>query len=431
MNQYLKVAVLKNKGRITIASTLIISIIVLTVGFYSSITTSRAASLTYVKDTLSASSTASLASAPSTTANHTIQFVTQTAIKNGDTITIAWDTLAPADEFVFPNAALAGYASSFDLATSSAGQSGCATAVDEAIGGGFSGANRFSLAVSSSTDDMTITVTSTAGTYIATGSCVVVRFGTNAVFGASGTLQITNPGKTAAAGTADINDVKITFTGTPSADTGTALVATIEGVTVSVTVDSTLSFSMAGVAAASCSQGGPGASSTITTTTSTVPFGSSGITSNTFYKGCHLLTVSTNASSGYAITVEENTNLISAGGAVIQDTICGANFCGDTISAASTTPWSTSTDNGFGYTCDGTNCSSFFNSATEYNTFPCRGTTAQCDPGSGDESANTPISSSIPVSAVTSTIVYKLSISGTQTAGSYSNTITYIATPTF
>jgi hypothetical protein len=410
--------ILKNKGRASLVTTLVVSLLVLTCGFYNLITQpAKAASLTSVKDTLSTS-------APATASNHIIQFITQTAIKNGDTIKIELDTLGTTDQFSIG----AFTVSDIDFATSSSGTCSAiqTSSGDENINSSFTGGARYSVAISSSTDDITFTASSTAGTYVATSSCIVIRLGTNAIFQASGTNQITNPAKTAAVGTADVNDIKITFTGTPVADSGSALVATIEGVTVSVTVDASLTFTIDPVASSSCTQGG--SATQVTTTTSTVPFGSSLVAVNTFYKGCHTLTISTNASSGYAVTTEENTNLLS-GANTISDTICNGSTCDET--PANAAAWSTATVNGFGYTCAGSDCVTGFSSGSNFAQFACKGTDAQCNPSTGAETQKTFMSSSTPVSNTTTTVVYKLSISGTQAAGSYSNTITYIATPTF
>ncbi len=406
-------------GSATVATTLIISLLVSASGFYLLSRSASATALTSVKDTLSTS-------APATVANHTIQFITQHNITNGDTIKVEFDTLGTTDQFTVANSL---FFTDIDLKHNNQGSCSGSMA-NQTLGVAFTTvSSTFTVAVSSSTDDITFTATSTAGTYIPSGSCVIITVGTNSTYQSTGVNQITNPAKTAAAGVADVNDVKITFTGTPAADSGSALVATIDQVTVSVTVDSSLSFSISGVAGASCTQG---TGTQVTTTSTTVPFGSSLVAVNTFYRGCQDLVVSTNASSGYAITAEEKTSLLS-GSITLDDTRCdfASAECSEVVSAASTTAWATATNNGFGYTCSGSSCNSAFATATEYNQFSCTGSDAQCNPGSGGEAAQTPISTSTPVSADTSRIVYRLSVSGTQPAGSYSNTITYIATPTF
>jgi len=171
------------------------------------------------------------------------------------------------------------------------------------------------------------------------------------------------------------------------------MVAIIEGVAVSVTIDESLSFSIAGVTNTACTEGGT--ATQVTTTAITVPFGSSGLAANTFYKGCHDLTVSTNAASGYSVTNEVNTSLLrpgtDSGDKTIDNAICDDGSCTAVIGTATTTPWATATANGFGYTCSGTACNAEFNAASEFNRFVCTGSDANCEPGSGGEAvaANT------------------------------------------
>lgn len=406
-----------NRGAASLASVLIVSLVVFGGAFYYIVSQPvKAASLTSVKDTLSNS-------APATASNHTIQFVLQTAVNESDTVVIEFDTLGTTDQFTINSLDYR----DIDLLEGTSGN--CDTPTNENIGP-FDQGNTFSVTINSSTDSITFTATSTAGIHLATSSCVVIRIGTNAVFQASGTNQIVNPAKVAAAGTADIHDIAISFTGSAAADSGSALVAVIEGVTVSVTVDETLTFSIAGVTSGNCTQDG-GASSTLETTATTVPFPSSSLSTNVFYKACQLLTVSTNASSGYAVTGQQNTSLRSSSGNTIDDTTCDDGACTEVVAASTISAWGSATNNGFGYTCAGTPCNSVFSSATEFGQFACTGTDAQCDPGTGSETAYAFASTSASVSNSTSTVVYKLSVSGTQPAGAYSNTITYIVTPTF
>ena len=51
--------------------------------------------------------------------------------------------------------------------------------------------------------------------------------------------------------------------------------------------------------------------------------------------------------------------------------------------------------------------------------------------GSGGETAQNVMTKASPANGDVARVEYKLSISGTQAAGTYSNTVTYIATPTF
>lgn len=340
-------------------------------------------------------------SAPGVPSQQTVSYTSTNAVTAGQTIRIGYT-----DAWTIPTTFTA---ADFAGTTGMTVVAACGAGTDEVT-----------VSSSNTNGDKNVTLTVCSGDTVPAGSKSIV-IGT-----ATGT-RITNPTKVAAAGTADI--YRITIGGTQT-DSGDALVAIIEGVAVSVTVSESLSFSIAGVAAASCTEGG--SATAVTTTATTVPFGTIS-TPNAFFKGCHDLTVSTNAGGGYAITVEEDTSLnrTGAGDLTIDDTGCDSGPCTEVIGATTTAPWATATNNGFGYTCSGTACNTEFASATEFNQFACRGVDADCDPGTGNENKQTPISSTGPVNNQTSRIVYKLSVSGVQPAGTYDNTITYIATPTF
>ncbi len=159
---------------------------------------------------------------------------------------------------------------------------------------------------------------------------------------------------------------------------------------------------------------------------STVPFGSTSST-NSFLHGCQDLTVSTNAANGYSVTGEENTNLIS-GSTTLPDSI-GDNGLMD---ESTFDTWATTSVNGFAYSCKnktGTPC--VLSAVTNYKQFACKGNNASCDPGSGGETSQNVMTNGSPANADKSRVEYKLDISPTQAAGTYSNTVTYIATPTF
>lgn len=151
-----------------------------------------------------------------------------------------------------------------------------------------------------------------------------------------------------------------------------------------------------------------------------INFGS--LTPTTFVNRTNTLTISNGSANGYSVTAFENRQLLSpASGALIPDTTCDDGTCTQSTSAA----WTNTLTYGFGYRCDnvsGTDCASGFSNATYYKQF-------------SDNSA-----SETPVSAMTGTnvgknkqvqITYRVNIANTQAAGTYTNVITYIATPTF
>jgi len=131
------------------------------------------------------------------------------------------------------------------------------------------------------------------------------------------------------------------------------------------------------------------------------------------------LTVSNGSAAGYSVTASENHQLlVPATGALIPDTTCDNGTCTETTSAA----WTNSLTYGFGYRCDnvtGTDCATGFTSADNYKQFDA------------SPSAQTVMSGANVGRNKEVQITYKVNISTTQAAGLYTNTIMYIATPTF
>lgn len=407
----------ENKGQATLASVLITSLMLMSAGLYVFINEAKADALTSIKDVLSTST-------PSASANHTIFFTTSVGLAASETVIV---------DFNFDSATPIPAALDFediDFSFQTTPDGVCDTGDTEIV-----------LAATPLTTTMGVvrtdlnTLTFTNGSVTAAaGSEICIEVGTNAETGVTGVEQIVNSAGSGSPGTAAIDSVVISGT-IGNNDTGTALVAFVEGVAVSVTVDASLSFAIGLVTSGSCTEGG--AATAVTTTATTVPFGSAGLAVDTFYKGCQDLTVSTNAANGYSITTEENTSLLRTGAdaadKTINDATCDSGPCTSVIAAGTTTPWATAASNdGFGYTCSGAACDAAFATAAEFNAFPCQSAVAaSCDPVDGTLAKATPISSAGAVSAQVSRIVYKLSFAGAQPAGAYSNTITYIATPTF
>jgi len=381
----------KNRGRISLSALLIVSLMVLTgLFFVTHNNTVNAAAITSAKDTINNS-------APGATSTHEITFTTPTGVAADATMTIT-----------FPSSFTTGTLDFTDIDLTDDG-------VDVAFADVASAA-LWGATTTGVTSGYTLTNGSAA---VAGGSVIVIQIGDNATASATGDAHFTNPGKTAAVGTADI--YTITIAG-GFGDSGDMLIAVIEAVTVSVTIDETLTFTIAPVDLGDCNTTF-GSEAGATTTTSTVPFGT--ITSaNTFNHACHNLSVSTNASSGYVVTTETDTSLQS-GGVLIDSGSCTGSSCTEITEGA----WGTNTDNGFAYTCDGTDCVITVN--TNYKTFACTGvTTTECLP-SGGETAQNFMSNTGSVNNSTTSIEYRISLSGTQEAGTYTSVVTYINTPTF
>lgn len=217
-------------------------------------------------------------------------------------------------------------------------------------------------------------------------------------------------------------------------------VVLIEAVRVTATVESSLSFTIAGRSSGSTSCG---QAANITTTVYSVPFGSLSA-ANTFTNGAHDLEVSTNAADGYSVTVGANDQMGLAGVACtgdvgeanncIQDTICDSPACDHT--STNVNDWETAGNNGLGYSLESSDGNN--NAEWEYD-----GTSGNCD-GTGEDfcaaqfadsedgqTGQQIMSDNGPVDSENIYICYRISISGTQPAGNYYNTLTYIATPQF
>ncbi len=243
------------------------------------------------------------------------------------------------------------------------------------------------------------------------GSVLQVKIGLNA---SGGNAQITNSTAATYSVTADATQE----------DAKDALIAIVAGVTVSATVDETLTVAVNAVSAgANCDDNG-GTPTEITTTSTTVPFAT--ISTETFYNGCQRIDVDTNAAGGYNVTVAQTQVLTSGGNTVAEGT------CDGTCADATLGGWETATNNGFGYCADD------------------RAGNAAADAGivSGDQCDDaTPLYytfftdpteptvdfmfSSGPISGDQTNVSFHLSVPGDQAAGAYTNTVYYVATATF
>lgn len=224
-------------------------------------------------------------------------------------------------------------------------------------------------------------------------------------------------------------------TGTTIEDIGTK-VAPVEGVLVSVTIDETLNFTIAGVSSANINSvcGLTPAGNLVTSTAMAVPFGT-GVTANTFYNAAQQLTVSTNAPGGYSVKVEENDQMGKEGkvctGATageadncIKDTTCDGGTCSQTTSGE----WVTATNNGLGYSLSnvsGTDASFLYNeSARSFST-------KQFADQEVPETKQNVMSNAGVVNGSSACVLYRMSVSGTQPAGYYYNKVKYTASAIF
>lgn len=223
-------------------------------------------------------------------------------------------------------------------------------------------------------------------------------------------------------------------------DDGDVLIAHISDVTVSVTVEESLTFSINGRTEGECETTGTGPwpdhTYAASVTASAVDFGNIS-TFNTFHHGCQRIAVATNAVNGYVVTQETDTSLQEASGTEIDSGTCDAGTCDDITNGA----WSTATNNGFAVSCDtvqdddaGSVCGDLsgvnpWTEVTNFRRIPCVGAAADCSPD-----ATEPLNNIMEDSGTGDDIIdvnYKISIDPTQAAAVYTTQVTYIATPTF
>lgn len=141
--------------------------------------------------------------------------------------------------------------------------------------------------------------------------------------------------------------------------------------------------------------------------------------SNTFSTASHTLTV-TAPGQGYSVTAIESSRLQNSADPLdfIPDTTCDSGSCTDTSAGV----WTVATNNGFGYNVSGDDKASDFTDSTYFRPFP--------DASLG-ETPTVVMTSSNAGKNRTSTVTYQLSVPGSQAGGSYSNQITFIATPVY
>jgi hypothetical protein len=330
-----------------------------------------AAALTTLSDTQSSVKV-------STPSDHTIQFVTPTGVAAGTNITI---TFPPG----WTIGALA--TTSIDFATSTSAT--CSGFADALISNTASG-----LTWGVSTTTSVITITSGTAT-IPANRCVQIEIGSNATSSGTGSTTIVNP----SSATTSIITIGGSF-----GDTGsiTANIIADDTVVVSATVQQSLTFVIS---------------------TTTIYFGVLGSgaakyasSTNTAGDGtetiAHTLAVSTNAPSGFAISVRGQTltsqqnasNTISAIGATAASSTPGTEQFGIRVTESGGV---------------GTSVSAPFDFATSYGYGATATTSASLASGSGA----TPVS--------TYSLRYLTNISATTEAGTYAANLVYVATANF
>jgi hypothetical protein len=131
------------------------------------------------------------------------------------------------------------------------------------------------------------------------------------------------------------------------------------------------------------------------------------------------LTISTPTGHGYDILAIASHPLATLGANyTIPDTKCDASDCTSSTSGA----WTSNSTYGFGFNANGNGTSPYF---TNTNYFRCFAN------NSSGESAKVIMSENTPVKNHSAVITYKINIPPTQSAGTYQNSINFIAVPKY
>lgn len=200
--------------------------------------------------------------------------------------------------------------------------------------------------------------------------------------------------------------------------TGDTRVAIINDVTVTASVDTSFTFQVFGTNAGTSVIG---TTTTATTTATSIPFGTLPLTRAV--TGTQRLSVATNASNGFVVTVYEDQPLTSDAGDIIYLFNNGATSSVPTQwLAPSSTITQYNTYGHFGVTTDDDYLSDQFAGGTKYvgSIITPQIIFEQNGPADG---VTTDIGST--------TVGYTVQIGPLQAAGDYTNTLRYVATPTF
>jgi hypothetical protein len=283
-------------------------------------------------------------------------------------------------------------------------------------GSGYSAAGSSGTCTGSGNSNCTITLTVTTPSAQTGGATVLVPV----------TIGITNPTVTNTTYFVRITTVDGSSATIDGPNSPAFAILTGTSVAVSATVDPNLTFSIASV-----NSGGTvnGATTTVTSTAGTVPFGT--LVSGSSQIAAQDLTITTNAGSGYTITASHAATISGNPPLVAVNNVDNIDTFNDSgASNASPATWSApagstaDVDTGyFGYTTnDAALCTGTGNRFTSSGGNKWAGTTTI-----GQEVA----CSTTGVSSQTTRVGYQVQINSLQPAGSYAGTVILIATPTY
>lgn len=196
-------------------------------------------------------------------------------------------------------------------------------------------------------------------------------------------------------------------------DTTTVQYTYTDGQQATVSVDPTLSFSVAGITGnGALTVNGSTITNTLATTATTIPFGTA--TTGVNKVAAQTLTVTTNAGSGYTVYTRYTGQLNNGGGGTIADFTTGgaSNTTPQTFSAAGT--------EAFGYTTEDTTLGT--------------GTAARFSGGKWAPFTTTNAEvafNNTPIASDATKVGFQVGVAGTTKAGAYTTTVIYTATPVY
>lgn len=143
------------------------------------------------------------------------------------------------------------------------------------------------------------------------------------------------------------------------------------------------------------------------------------LTPNTFSTKTNTLTVSAGGAGGYNVLASANHPLkLPASATTIPDTTCDSGSCTEIQAGV----WTNTSKYGFGFNMTGDDIASDFTDSTYFRQFADTAST---------ESPQSIMSSVNVGTNRTATVTYQTNIQASQSAGDYSNQITYVAIPTY
>jgi len=211
-------------------------------------------------------------------------------------------------------------------------------------------------------------------------------------------------------------------------DQTSVTVGNIEAVRVTATIPPQITFAVLGV---TTSTSVCGITTDVSTTATTIPFGEVSISS--FIEAAQGLTVSTNATGGFAVTITANDQMGKSGAACAGDPPSGTACIPDSNVASMThttsQDWTSTTNKGLAYSLHDTNTTT--TEAFAFNESSRTFSAKHLPDTENSQVAQTIFSSTAPADNQNVNVCYRIIVSSTTEAGDYENLVTYRATATF